>query len=373
MNAEPKNLKTSRPTDSFSARASAVRNGARLGRDGSRRDALERRGEKKADESRCRRHHAARRISQEARAENCVEKREEYQARVARRTRAAPAIARFNGWVQSIVFHPTDKLLFASDSWAGSPARPTRATRRSRTGTCRAHDGAIAASQFRRRQVIATCGRISSCASGILPTASPSRSTSNERRLRLTFSRRHANRVGDLFAKISCWISRPTKSSGISRRAFLHLWHADVAVAHVMFLDAGRTLLAGCNPRRRIRPGVPVLMDSTSQGKPPRSAARHAKEGFVTMSWASGRFPHAVTSGQPVGKLVLLRPRKRSLLTLTAGWRTAIRRLHPTSALRGDLDEWRQQCNGAGSPRWRVPGNTTAAPLRDSGVRLGAD
>lgn len=72
-----------------------------------------------------------------------------------------PPIAGFNGWVQSIAFHPTDKALFAADSWGKLSCTAYEGeTPKPRWEVPAAHDGWIRRVALSADgKLLATCGR----------------------------------------------------------------------------------------------------------------------------------------------------------------------------------------------------------------------
>ena len=244
-----------------------------------------------------------------------------------------PPLGGFNGWVQSIAFHPTDKLLFVSDSWGKLACTPYEGDApKPQWENAAAHAAAIRRIAVSADgKLIATCGadqfvRVWNSADG-KPVAKHEHTSDV---FALTFTPDGTQIVfGDLFAKISVLDFKADKVVRQFEAAPFYTLSRmqDVAgLRTLMFLDGGRTLLAaGCNPEGGgFVQGVPVLMEfDFATGKPSREVRLGTtKEGFVhdVVRHPDG-FLIAVTSGQPgSGKLVLLRPEeKEPSYTLTAG------------------------------------------------------
>jgi len=232
-----------------------------------------------------------------------------------------PPLAGFNGWVQSIAFHPTDKLLFVSDSWGKLACTPYEGDApKPQWENAAAHDGAIRRIAISADgKLIATCGadqfvRVWNSADGKL--IAKHEHTSDV--FALTFTPDGTQIVfGDLFAKLSVLDFKAGKIARQIAAAPLYKLSRmqDVAGLRVLtFLDGGKTLLAaGCDPEGGgFVQGVPVLLEfDFATGKPSREVRLGtAKEGFVQdVAWHPDGFLIAVTSGQPgSGKLVCLRP-----------------------------------------------------------------
>jgi WD40 repeat protein len=232
-----------------------------------------------------------------------------------------PPLGGFNGWVQSIAFHPTDKRLFVSDSWGKLACTPYEGEApKPIWENAAAHDGAIRRIAISADgKLIATCGadqfvRVWNSADGKLIAKHEHSSDV----FALTFTPDGTQVVfGDLFAKLSVLdfkagkIARQFEAAPFYKLSRMQ----DVAGLRVLtFLDGGRTLLAaGCNPEGGgFVQGVPVLLDfDFATGKPSREVRLGTtKEGFVLdVAWHPDGFLIAVTSGQPgSGKLVYLRP-----------------------------------------------------------------
>jgi WD40 repeat protein len=244
-----------------------------------------------------------------------------------------PPIGGFNGWVQSIAFHPTEKLLFASDSWGKLACTPYEGDApKPLWENATAHDAAIRRIAISADgKLLATCGadqfvRVWNSADGKL--IAKHEHTSDV--FALTFTPDATQIVfGDTFAKLSVLDCKADKIVRQFEAAPLYMLSRmqDVAGLRVLtFLDGGKTLLAaGCNPEGGgFVQGVPVLMDfDFATGKPTREVRLGTtKEGFVHDAvWHPDGFLIAVTSGQPgSGKLVYLRPgEKEPSYTRTAG------------------------------------------------------
>ena len=235
-----------------------------------------------------------------------------------------PPIEGFNGWVQSIAFHPTDKLLFVSDSWGKLACTPYEGDApKPRWENAAAHDGAIRRIAISADgKLLATCGadqfvRVWNSADG-KPVAKHEHTSDV---FTLTFTPDGKQIVfGDLFAKLSVLDFKAGKvARQFDASAFYKLSRMqDVAGLRVLsFLDEGRTLLAaGCDPEGGgFVEGAPVVLQfDFSTGKQSRDVRLGgAKEGFVNdVAWHPGGFLIAVTGGQPgSGKLVFLRPEEK--------------------------------------------------------------
>ncbi len=244
-----------------------------------------------------------------------------------------PPLAGFNGWVQSIAFHTTEKLLFVSDSWGKLACTPYEGDApKSQWENATAHDAAIRRIAVSADgKLIATCGadqfvRVWNSADG-KPVAKHEHTSDI---FVLTFTPDGTQIVfGDMFAKLSVLDFKADKIVRQFEAAPFYTLSRmqDVAGLRVLtFLDDGRTLLAaGCNPEGGgFVQGVPVLMDfDFATGKPVREVRLGTtKEGFVhDVAWHPEGFLIAVTSGQPgSGKLIILRPgEKEPSYTRTAG------------------------------------------------------
>jgi WD40 repeat protein len=230
-------------------------------------------------------------------------------------------ITGFNGWVSTIAFHPTDKLLFAADSWGKLVATSFEGeTPNAIWHHAAAHDGWIRrVAVSNDGKLIATCGRdrfvrIWNAADG-KPVAKHEHS---EDVFVVNFTPDGSRVVfGDTFGKIGLL---DFKSAKIERQFDASTLHKlsriqDVAGLRVlMFLDEGRTLVAaGCQPKDGgfVEGGPAVLFFNIADDKLIReSRIGSEKDGFVhDLAWHPGGWLMAATSGQPGnGKLMFLRP-----------------------------------------------------------------
>jgi len=203
-----------------------------------------------------------------------------------------PPLGGFNGWVQSIAFHPTDKLLFVSDSWGKLACTPYEGDApKPHWENAAAHTAAIRRIAVSTDgKLIATCGadqfvRVWNSADG-KPVAKHEHTSDV---FALTFTPDGTQIVfGDLFAKISVLDFKADKIVRQFEAAPFYTLSRmqDVAgLRTLMFLDGGRTLLAaGCNPEGGgFVQGIPVLMEfDFTTGKQSREVRLGTtKEGFV--------------------------------------------------------------------------------------------
>jgi len=235
-----------------------------------------------------------------------------------------PPLTGFGGWVPTVAFHPTEKLLFAADSWGrlvgteyeGDAAKP-------RWQHATAHDGWIRrVAVSADGKLLATCGRdrfvrIWNAADG-KPVAKHEHS---EDVFAVTFTPDGSQVVfGDTFGKLS---TLDFKSGKVARQFDASALHKlsrlqDVAGLRVlMLLDEGKTLVAaGCQPKDGgfVEGGPVLLYFNFADGKLLREVrAGGEKDGFVhDLAWHPGGFLMAATSGQPgSGKLMFIRPEDR--------------------------------------------------------------
>lgn len=228
-----------------------------------------------------------------------------------------------NGWVQSIAFHPTEKLLFVSDSWGRLSCIPYEGDAPAvRWEHAAAHDGVIRrVAVSKDGRLLATCGRdqfvrIWKAADGA-PVAKH-RHTSDV--FALTFAPDGTQVVfGDMFGKL---FALDFAADRIAREFDAGLFYKlsrlqDVAGLRALtFLDDGRTLAAGgCQPEGGgFLEGAPLLLQfEFSSGKLITETRFGAKDGFIhDFAWHPKGFLMAVTSGQPgSGKLVFFRPQEK--------------------------------------------------------------
>ncbi len=254
-----------------------------------------------------------------------------------------PPLTGGNGWVQSIAFHPTEQLLFVSDSWGRLACTPYEGEAPSvRWDHAAAHDGAVrrvAVSTDGR--LLATCGsdqfvRIWNSADGT-PVAEHQH-TSDVFALAFTPDGAHIV-YGDMFGKLFA-LDFGTGKIMVEFDAALFYKLAqlqDVAGLRTLtFLDEGRTLAAaGCQPEGGgFLEGAPLLLQfEFSSGKLLRETRPGgAKDGFIhDLAWHPRGFLMAATSGQPgSGMLFFLRPEeKEPFYTNTAMPNCHALALHP--------------------------------------------
>jgi WD40 repeat protein len=288
-----------------------------------------------------------------------------------------------NGWVQSIAFHPSENLLFASDSWGRLACTPYDGDALAvRWEHPAAHDGVI------RRVVVsangkrvATCGadrfvRIWNAADG-KPVAQHQHSSDV---FVLTFAPDNSLVVfGDLYGKL---FALDFAAGKVVREFDAVLFYKlarlqDVAGLRTLtFLDEGRTLAAGgCQPDNGgFLEGAPLLLQfEFESGKLLREARfGSSKDGFIhDMAWHPKGFLMAVTSGQPgAGKLLFLRPdEKEPFFTSTAMANCHALALHPDNR-RFIVTSTNRDSNGNGrllAKDGSYPANTSPVHLFEIG------
>jgi WD40 repeat protein len=234
-----------------------------------------------------------------------------------------PPLTGGNGWVQSIAFHPAEKLLFVSDSWGRLSCTPYEGDAPAVLWeNAAAHDGVIRrVAVSADGKLLATCGRdqfvrIWNTADG-KPVARHQHTCDV---LAVTFTPDGTQiAFGDLYGKL---FALDFAAGKIAREFDAGLFYKlsrlqDVAGLRTLtFLDGGRTLAAGgCQPDNGgFLEGGPLLLQfEFSSGKSTGEVKLGAKDGFIhDLAWHPGGFIVAVTSGQPgSGKLVFLRPQEK--------------------------------------------------------------
>ena len=232
-----------------------------------------------------------------------------------------PPIEGANGWVQSIAFHPSEKVLFVSDSWgrlACTPCDGDAPVVHWEHGA--AHDGSIrklAVSPDGTR--LATCGadrfvRIWNSSDGALVTTHEHAADV----FAVTFTPDGTHLVfGDLFGRLFALDSGAGK---IVREFDAGLFYKlsrlqDVGGLRTLtFLAGGSTLVAGgCQPENGgFLEGAPLVLgfDFNTGKLVSETRPGGVKDGFIhDLAWHPIGFLVAVTSGQPgAGKLVFLNP-----------------------------------------------------------------
>jgi WD40 repeat protein len=231
-----------------------------------------------------------------------------------------PHLAGFNGWVQSIAFHPKDKVLYAADSWGkltasdyeGDAPKPL-------WENPAAHDGWIRKLAISLDgQHLATCGRDQFVR--VWTTAG-----------KLVAEHRHTEDVftvafaptgkliafGDEKARVNTWdfgtkqLLREFDASALYKLSRLQ----DVCGLRMLaFIEGGKSLVAGgCDPEGGgFLEGVPMLIkfDTATGKKETEWKFGAAKDGFVLdLAAHPAGYLIVVTSGQPGnGKIMFLRP-----------------------------------------------------------------
>jgi WD40 repeat protein len=234
-----------------------------------------------------------------------------------------PPLSGSNGWVQSIAFHPSEKLLFITDTWGRLSCAPIEGDAPVPAWEQpAAHNGAIrrvAVSPDGKR--LATCGadrfvRIWNAADG--SPAAKFEHTSDV--FALTFTPDGSQVVfGDMFGKLFLLDFTNGKTvREFDAGLFYKLSRLqDVAGLRVLtFIENGKTLAAaGCQPEGGgFLEGAPLLLQFDFASGARLSEIRlGAKDGFIhDVALHPQGYLIAVTSGQPGnGKVAFLRPREK--------------------------------------------------------------
>jgi WD40 repeat protein len=231
-----------------------------------------------------------------------------------------PPINNFNGWVQTIAFHPKDKVIFAADTWGRLAAFDYEADApQPRWANAAAHDGWI------RRLAVSADGQ--HLVTGGRDQFVRVWTTAGK----LVAEHRHSEDIfavalapegklvafGDEKGRVKTWdfgtrqIVREFDATVLHKLSRLQ----DVAGLRVLaFHDGGKSLLVGgCDPEGGgFLEGVPVLVQfDTATGKQLADwKFGAAKDGFVLdVATHPAGYLIAVTSGQPGnGKVLFLRP-----------------------------------------------------------------
>jgi WD40 repeat protein len=234
-----------------------------------------------------------------------------------------PPLAGSNGWVQSIAFHPAEKLLFVSDSWGRLACTPVEgdapAVKWEQTA---AHDGTIRRIAVSSDgKLLATCSadrfvRVWNAADG--SPAAKFEHTSDV--FSLTFTPDNSQIIfGDMFGKVFALDFAAGKTvREFDGGLFYKLSRLqDVAGLRVLtFIDNGRTLVAaGCQPEGGgFLEGAPLLLQfDFNTGQRISETRFGAKDGFIhDLTLHPQGYFIAVTSGQPgSGKIIFLRPQEK--------------------------------------------------------------
>ena len=242
-----------------------------------------------------------------------------------------PHLAVFNGWVQTLAFHPKDKVLFAADTWGRLTATAYEGDApKSLWENAAAHDGWIrklAASPD--GQHLATCGqdrflRIWTTAGKLV-----AEHRTPEDLFAVAFAPEgKLVAFGDEKGKVKTWdfgskqVVREFDATVFYKLSRLQ----DVAGLRLLaFVEGGKSLVVGgCEPEGGgFLEGAPVLVkfDTATGKKQSEWKFGAAKDGFVLdLAVHPDGYLIVVTSGQPGnGKIIFLRPgEKEPFFTHTA-------------------------------------------------------
>jgi WD40 repeat protein len=234
-----------------------------------------------------------------------------------------PPLGGANGWVQSIAFHPVEKLLFVSDTWGRLACTPAEGDAPvPKWEQSAAHESAIRrVAVSTNGNLVATCGadrfvRIWKASDGS-PVAKYQHTSDV---FAVTFTPDGSQVVfGDMFGKLYA-LDFATGKTGreFDGGLFYKLSRLqDVAGLRVLtLLDNGRILAAaGCQPESGgFLEGAPLLLQfDFGSGNRVSEIRLGAKDGFIhDLTLHPQGFIMAVTSGQSgSGKIVFLRPQEK--------------------------------------------------------------
>lgn len=289
-----------------------------------------------------------------------------------------PHLSGFNGWVQTIAFHPKDKVLYAADTWGKLTATAYEGDApKSLWENATAHDGWIRKLAISPDgQHLVTGGRDQFVR--VWTTAG-----------KLVAEHRHTEDIyavgfapegkvvafGDEKGRVKTW-DFGTKQ--VVREFDATVFHKlsrlqDVAGLRMLaFIEGGKSLLVGgCEPEGGgFLEGAPVLLkfDVATGKKQTEWKFGAAKEGFVLdVAQHPGGYLIVVTSGQPgSGKIMFLRPgEKEPFFTHTAVANVHSVTLHPDGK-RFAVAAMNKASNGNGRPKTAdgsYPSNTSPVHL----------
>jgi WD40 repeat protein len=289
-----------------------------------------------------------------------------------------PHLSGFNGWVQTIAFHPKDKVLYAADTWGKLTATAYEGDApKSLWENATAHDGWIRKLAISPDgQHLVTGGRDQFVR--VWTTAG-----------KLVAEHRHTEDIyavgfapegkvvafGDEKGRVKTW-DFGTKQ--VVREFDATVFHKlsrlqDVAGLRMLaFIEGGKSLLVGgCEPEGGgFLEGAPVLLkfDVATGKKQIEWKFGAAKEGFVLdVAQHPGGYLIVVTSGQPgSGKIMFLRPgEKEPFFTHTAVANVHSVTLHPDGK-RFAVAAMNKASNGNGRPKTAdgsYPSNTSPVHL----------
>ncbi len=289
-----------------------------------------------------------------------------------------PHLTGFNGWVQTIAFHPKDKVLYAADTWGkltatayeGDAPKPL-------WENAAAHDGWIRKLAVSPDgQHLATCGRDQF----IRVWTTAGKLVAEHRNVDDVFAVAFAPEgkvvaFGDEKGKVKTWdfgtkqVVREFDASVFHKLSRLQ----DVAGLRMLaFVEGGKSLIVGgCEPEGGgFLEGVPVLVKfDTATGKQQTEwKFGAAKDGFVLdLAAHPAGFLIVVTSGQPgSGKIMFLRPGdKEPFFTHTNVANVHSVTLHPDNK-RFAVAAMNKASNGNGRPKTAdgsYPSNTSPVHL----------
>lgn len=289
-----------------------------------------------------------------------------------------PHLTSFNGWVQTIAFHPKDKVLYAADTWGkltatayeGDAPKPL-------WENATAHDGWIRKLAVSLDgQHLVTGGRDQFVRVWTTAGKLVAEHRAEEEVFAVAFAPEgKVVAFGDLKGKVKTWdfgtkqVVREFDASVFHKLSRLQ----DVAGLRMLaFVEGGKSLVVGgCEPEGGgFLEGVPVLVKfDTATGKQTAEwKFGAAKDGFVLdVAAHPAGFLIVVTSGQPGnGKIMFLRPgEKEPFYTHTNVANVHSVTLHPDGK-RFAVVAMNKASNGNGRPKTAdgsYPGNTSPVHL----------